>query len=200
VRALLTSINKNKKLLNFYCENKEELNNPIIKNFLKNEDNFKLLTEAVLTPSKRNRESVDKVFREYYLKVKKVKYVSNLIYFFSIDFDKKQRKYQSHNSLILDKSLSNETETTLKDFIPDKEQSNNQLFGTRLIDHIENETLAEALKTLTKRQLQVLELIYLKGLTLKEISFITDSTPQNISNHHRKALIKLYDKLRNRGV
>src|SRR5699024_2929161 len=108
-----------------------------------------------------NKEAVDKAFRSYYLKVKKIKYVSNLIYFFSIDFDKKQRKHQNNQSLILDKNITNEAETTFKELIPDKKQSTDNIFGSSLIDHIEDKRLAKALKKLTEKQLQVLELIYL---------------------------------------
>lgn len=191
-----TKITKNKEFLHFCNKNKDNLKNPIIKNFLRKEKNLNLLMKAVLHPSKYNKEAVDKAFRSYYLKVKKIKYVSNLIYFFSIDFDKKQRKHQNNQSLILDKNITNEAETTFKELIPDKKQSTDNIFGSSLIDHIEDKRLAKALKKLTEKQLQVLELIYLKNVSLKEISFILDSTPQNVSNQHRKALIKLYDLLK----
>ena len=60
-----------------------------------------------------------------------------------------------------------------------------------LLDSIEDEQLIEALKSLSDKQLLVLELIYFKGLTLKEISKIIQTTPQNVSNLHRKSLKKL---------
>lgn len=165
---------KNKVLRSFLYKNRRKLENPIIKEFLKEEKNFNLLMKAILNPTKYNKRAIDKAFYSHYLKVKKIKYVSTLIYFFSVDFDKKQRRYQNHNPLILDRDISNGVEATLKEIIPDNKQLTDHVFGTTLIDHIENEKLAKALKKLTEKQLQVLELIYLKNFSLKEISFMLD--------------------------
>ncbi|MGJ3221782.1 sigma-70 family RNA polymerase sigma factor [Geobacillus sp. CAMR5420] len=60
-----------------------------------------------------------------------------------------------------------------------------------LKDQIENERLYRALDVLTQKQVLILEMIYVNNLTLREIANILDSTPQNVSNLHRKALEKL---------
>jgi len=61
---------------------------------------------------------------------------------------------------------------------------------------VENEQLFKALKTLTGKQLQILELIYVKDCTIKVIAETLHTSPQNISNLHRKALKKLQQMLK----
>lgn len=69
-------------------------------------------------------------------------------------------------------------------------------FDNHLLENIESEPLINALKTLTNRQLMILDMIYHKQFTPKEISDILQTTPQNISNLHRKSLRKLKRILR----
>lgn len=64
------------------------------------------------------------------------------------------------------------------------------------MDNIEDVQLLKSLQKLTVKQLQILEMIYVKELSIKEIAQILKTTPQNISNHHRKALNKLNHSLR----
>ncbi|GGJ77097.1 sigma-70 family RNA polymerase sigma factor [Virgibacillus salexigens] len=136
-------------------------------------------------------DMVDSTFQSHYMKVKKIKYISNLIHFFSIDFDKRIRKDQYRNLLVLDKSLSNDLTTSPRDLIID-EHNYNITFGNSLLDHIENERLVKALKQLTYKQFRVLEMIYLENYSLKEVADLLQLTPQNISKHHRTALEKIY--------
>jgi len=51
------------------------------------------------------------------------------------------------------------------------------------------------LKSLTDKQLQILEMIYVKDYSIKAIAETLQTTPQNISNLHRKALKNLQQKL-----
>lgn len=65
-----------------------------------------------------------------------------------------------------------------------------------LLDTVENEELFKALRKLTDKQLQILEMIYVKDSPIKVIAESLQTTPQNISNLHRKALNKLHHMLR----
>lgn len=65
-----------------------------------------------------------------------------------------------------------------------------------LLEAVENEELFQSLKGLTDKQLQILEMIYVKDYSIKAIAETLQTTPQNISNLHRKALQKLQQKLR----
>ncbi|MCC2248968.1 sigma-70 family RNA polymerase sigma factor [Virgibacillus sp. AGTR] len=181
-----------RKIDEFFKRNKENLKNPIIKSFLSDSKNYKLLLNYLLNTTDNNKKAVDNAFQLHYINVKKIKYISNLIYYFSVDFDKKKRRDVNRNLLVLDKRLPNDTTSTYKDLIEDKSRNIVNVFGASLFDHIEDKKLVKALNYLTQKQLKIVEMIYLKNLSLKEIAKLLQSTPQNISNQHRKALKKLY--------
>lgn len=178
------------KIHDFFKKNEENINNPIVKSFISDDENRKLLEKAIVNPTTDNKNRVDVAFSEHYTRVKKIKYVSSLIHFFSIDYDKKKRTQRRRNLLILDKGLSNENEVTRKELIEDDTQHTNTSFNS-LEEQVENEHLENALKKLTRKQVEILEMMYLKNLTCKEISEIIQTTPQNVSNQHRKALRRL---------
>ncbi|WP_016993738.1 sigma-70 family RNA polymerase sigma factor [Lysinibacillus boronitolerans] len=190
--------NDKQKIEEFFYRNNEQVNNPIVKSFLSDPQNLYLVQKAILYPTDLNKKLVDESFQSHYINVRKIKYVSNLIYFFSLDFDKKRRRMQNRSLLILDKGLSEEGGTTLKELIEDTRNENglDHLIGGGLLDNIEDVQLLKSLQKLTVKQLQILEMIYVKELSIKEIAQILKTTPQNISNHHRKALNKLNHSLR----
>lgn len=188
----------NQKIEEFFYRNNEQVNNPIIKSFLSDSKNLYLVQKAILYPTDINKKLVDESFQSHYKNVRKTKYVSNLIYFFSLDFDKKRRRLQNRSLLILDKGLSEEGGTTAKEQIEDAsiERELDTIVGEGLLDNIEDEQLLKSLQKLTVRQLQILEMMYVKELSIKEIAQTLRTTPQNISNLHRKALNKLNNTLR----
>ncbi|KMY28290.1 general stress protein [Lysinibacillus xylanilyticus] len=191
----------NQKIEDFFYRNNEQVNNPIIKSFLSDSQNLYLVQKAILYPTDINKKLVDESFQSHYINVRKTKYVSNLIYFFSLDFDKKRRRLQNRSLLILDKGLSEKDGKTAIEGIEDasNETELDNIVGEGLLDNIEDEQLLKSLQKLTVKQLQILEMIYVKELSIKEIAQTLQTTPQNISNLHRKALNKLNNTLRKKG-
>ncbi|MFJ7921528.1 sigma-70 family RNA polymerase sigma factor [Lysinibacillus fusiformis] len=177
--------NDNYKIEEFFYRNMEQIKNPIIKSFLANANNLYLVEKAILYPTDCNMKRVDETFQLHYINVQKIKYVSNLIYFYSLDFDKKRRRLHDRFLLIVDDGLF-ETGMIRKD----------EIIQEGLLDAVENEELFQSLKGLTDKQLQILEMIYVKDYSVKGIAETLQTTPQNISNLHRKALQKLQQKLR----
>ncbi|WP_342544224.1 sigma-70 family RNA polymerase sigma factor [Lysinibacillus sp. FSL W7-1291] len=177
--------NEHQKIEAFFRRNIEQIKNPIIRSFLADAKNLYLVQNAILYPTDCNRKMVDEIFQTHYIRVRKITYVSSLIYFFSLDFDKKRRRLQNRFLLIVDNDLF-ETECTRGDV---------KIEGG-LLDMVENEQLFKALKTLTGKQLQILELIYVKDCSIKVIAETLHTSPQNISNLHRKALKKLQQMLK----
>ncbi len=189
------------KIEEFFYRNHKQVNNPIIKSFLLDSQNLYLVQKAILYPTDINKKLVDESFQSHYKNVRKTKYVSNLIYFFSLDFDKKRRRLQNRSLLILDKGLSEKDGKTAIERIEDasNETELDNIVGEGLLDNIEDEQLLKSLQKLTVKQLQILEMIYVKELSIKEIARTLQTTPQNISNLHRKALNKLNNTLRKKG-
>ncbi|MEQ6357293.1 sigma-70 family RNA polymerase sigma factor [Lysinibacillus sp. M3] len=189
------------KIEEFFYRNNKQANNPIIKSFLSDSKNLYLVQKAILYPTNINKQLVDESFQSHYINVRKTKYVSNLIYFYSLDFDKKRRKLQKRSLLILDKDLSKDGGTTVKELIENasNEKDFDNIVGKGLLDKIEDEKLLKSLQKLTVKQLQILEMIYVKDLSIKEIAQTLQTSPQNVSNLHRKALNKLNNTLSKGG-
>ena len=180
--------NGNHKIEEFFCRNMEQIKNPIIKSFLANAKNLYLVEKAILYPTDCNMKMVDETFQSHYIKVQKIKYVSNLIYFYSLDFDKKRRRLHDRFLLIVDEGL---TGTGIA--------RNDERIEEGLLDMVEDEQLFQSLKNLTDKQLLILEMIYVKDCSIKAIAETLQTTPQNISNLHRKALKKLHQMLIKEG-
>ncbi|MBM7715314.1 RNA polymerase sigma factor (sigma-70 family) [Bacillus thermophilus] len=195
---------ENNRVERFYEEHEKTLNNSLVKSFLQIKENQQLLEKAILEPTEENTKTLDNKFREFYLKVRLIKYVSNLIYFYTIDFDKRINKRNQRFNLILDGKANDSHEnstilinncassnSTEQDYFNDDTQSFNEL--------IENEKLYEIYNQLTDKQKQILEMIYVRGFTNKEVADYFGETPQNISNLHKRALQRIKEYLLEKG-
>ncbi|MEI3598136.1 MULTISPECIES: RNA polymerase sigma factor [unclassified Oceanobacillus] len=173
----------------------------LLESFLSHGANYKLVQKALDNPTERNKKEVNNAFKEHCKKVKVIKYTSNLIHFYSIDYDKRINRYKNNSLLILDNPVSygdSSNSIVGKDLIESTTHKDfDSIYGFTLKDQVGNECLISALEKITSKQLQILELIYLNGLSLQEISSLFKTSPQNISNQHRKALKRLKEILRN---
>ncbi|KXY73020.1 MULTISPECIES: sigma-70 family RNA polymerase sigma factor [Bacillus] len=178
----------------FYSLYQEKLEDPIMRNFLKDSDNYVLFLNAMEKPTNDNKQLLDKVFKSYFKKVKIISYISNLIYFYSIGFDKKVSINNKRNILNLDKPITNEGEnhTTILDLMSDDLTDITYMQfekkQTHLKEHITDELLYEGLNLLSKKQLEILNLYYVHQYNNKQISRILSVSEQTISYNHKKAL------------
>ncbi|OJH17095.1 hypothetical protein BLX88_20320 [Bacillus obstructivus] len=173
------------------------LDNNLLRTFLEDENHFELFEKAINDPSKENKLKVENAFNNYYLQIRKFTYLNSLIRIYSIDFEKKERKMKQRYSLILDQpidSSNNEHASTHLSLYSDNENTREQYHS--LYEAISDEKLFAALDQLTQFQYKVLELIYHRELTRSEVANLFNTSPQNISNTHRKAIIKLKNYLR----
>lgn len=190
------------KLKRFYKNNEKLLENNVIKNFLDIKENEKMLEKVLIDPSEKNFRELDESFKEYYLKIRIIKYISNLIYFYTIDFDKRINKRNQRYNLILDGSECNDSNENAMNLI-DKQSSSNSTekdyFENEqsLNELIENQKLYKIYQQLTDKQKEILELIYVRDFTNKEVAEFYNETPQNISNLHKRALKKIKKNYKN---
>ncbi|MGE1115670.1 sigma-70 family RNA polymerase sigma factor [Priestia megaterium] len=171
------------------------LKNPLITGFLNNDSNYQAFREAIVFPCKENDEKVEQLFLNHYETVRKKAYFNNLIKYFAIDFDKRIRKLSNRFVLTLDKPMESDSSEgmTPKDLISEEYDFKSKE-GT-LKAEIGNKVLYQTLDILSELQYKILELIYVKNLTNIEIASLMNSSPQNISNIHRKAIKKLKKNL-----
>ncbi|RST60157.1 sigma-70 family RNA polymerase sigma factor [Siminovitchia terrae] len=192
------------KVEKFYETYEKTLNNSLVKSFLQIKENQQLLEKAIWEPTEENTKALDNKFREFYLKIRLIKYVSNLIYFYTIDFDKRINKRNQRYNLILDGNAndSNENSTILINNYASSNSTEQDYFNkdTQPFNElIENEKLYEIYNQLTDKQKQILEMIYVRGFTNKEVADYFEESPQNISNLHKRALQRIKEYLLEKG-
>ncbi|PGT75526.1 RNA polymerase subunit sigma-70 [Bacillus cereus] len=172
-----------------------------MRNFLGNSDNYGLFLNVIEKPTNDNKQLLDKAFKAYFKKVKIISYISNLIYFYSIGFDKKVSTNNKRNILNLDKSITNEGENNttilelMSDDLTDTTYMQCEENQTHLKEHITDELLYKGLDLLSKKQLEILNLYYVHAYNNKQISRILSVSEQTISYNHKKALKKLKSQL-----
>ncbi|WP_176521116.1 sigma-70 family RNA polymerase sigma factor [Bacillus toyonensis] len=186
---------------NFYSLYQEKLEDPIMRNFLGNSDNYELFLNVMEKPTNDNKQLLDKAFKAYFKKVKIISYISNLIYFYSIGFDKKVSTNNKRNILNLDKSVTNEGENNttilelMSDDLTDTTYMQFEENQTHLKEHIIDELLYKGLGLLSEKQLEILNLYYVHEYNNKQISRILSASEQTISYNHKKALKILKSQL-----
>lgn len=160
---------------------KEKIKNPLLRNFLKQQDNLKVYEAYLERNSAELKEILNQRFKKFYYKIRIISYFSKLIDFESINFDKKNRERNQKFNLILDKPSES---------------------GDTLVEQIEDQTIREnnkiediipltALKSLTNRQKLVLELWFYANLNDTEIGNLLGVSQQSISKTKQTALQKL---------
>jgi hypothetical protein len=83
----------NEKVRCFFEKNRKKIeSNPLIVGFLSNKDNLSLLKDYIINPTEQNKNKVDLEFEAHCIRARRISYISNLIHFFSQDYDKKRRK------------------------------------------------------------------------------------------------------------
>ncbi|WP_238655564.1 sigma-70 family RNA polymerase sigma factor [Paenibacillus piscarius] len=156
--------------------------NPIIKNFLNDKSNYELLLMNIKNPTLSNKNQLDEAFKTYFFEIRFISYISSLIRYSSIDFDKKERIIQKRMVFTLDDFNSISTQDY---FLEDAQ-----------IESIASTSLLyNGIKLLTKKEKEVLEEFYINGLSDTEISKKNNVSQQATFKIRTKALKKLREFL-----
>lgn len=165
---------------------------PIIKLFLQQPANRASFLAALENPTTPYVSELNDKFEFFYYRTRIQKYLCSLIHFYSIDYDKRERKYRERYLSILDKPASEfENGTSLLDLLDydvDMDRYNYQL---ELSSILSDEDLIFAIRKLTRKQGVVLSLFFIKGYSNKEIAAYFQETPQNISSIRKQAIHKI---------
>lgn len=111
--------------------------------------------------------------------------MASLIHFNSINYDKKRKVIVNRYPLTLDNNERLDSNI--------KSSYDPEIISLDLKDHITDNSLFLAYKTLSEKQQKVLSLSYVRNLNDKEIAIIIGGSQQNVSKHRLKALSKLRD-------
>lgn len=175
------------------------LQDPIVREFLKDQESKAVLEQALETLQDKDINKLDEQFKEFYRLNRALRYLTGLIKRYAIDYDKRVKLRNIRYQLIVDKPVPNgsgESNITMKDmletsnktpeqFLMSKENEQRKLFA------MENHKLSDAIELLEPKQHQILYLYYAQGYTNKEIGKAFRQTEQNISYWHKKTLKQL---------
>jgi RNA polymerase sigma factor (sigma-70 family) len=175
-------------------ENAQFLNQPIVKSFLENEpDGLFLLESAFVDGDMEAKSRLDKKFVRHFYFYRVVKYISILSHHFSIDFDKQYRKQKQRYLLLIDQHFNNEeSDTPMIDFLSYKQERVSSVSEvSSLIEMVEDEVLYNVLIKLTKKEKDILHLLFVEQLKQVEVAELFGETPQNIAKVKKKVISKV---------
>ncbi|WP_155010710.1 sigma-70 family RNA polymerase sigma factor [Priestia megaterium] len=183
----------------FYNKYKKRLQEPVVSEFLHDSDFYNLFKKAISQPNRRNRDILDKEFRKYYRKVKIVKYISKLIHFYSIDYDKKNSLHKKRYITNLDEpsiNLQSDNSTTKIEVLASQTPIEVHSLDNDFKDVLEEEKIQQAINMLPKKNKEILKYIYIQNLKNKEISKIMNISEQLVSYTHKSSLKKIRNFLK----
>ncbi|WP_345243116.1 sigma-70 family RNA polymerase sigma factor [Pontibacillus salipaludis] len=175
----------------FYKEFPNLRGNRAVEAFLRKPEHQEMLKEFVDSPSQTRKEHLDHAFKVYYFGLRFTSYLNTSLYFQSVNYDKRMRRFAQHNALTLDQSVGDEDGTTFKDQLLNEGEILYMESPTSLKDCIEDERLLEAYFLLTDKQREVLDMAYLLELKDTEIAKRMNTSQQAVSKSRKKALKKL---------
>ncbi|WP_059104101.1 RNA polymerase sigma factor [Shouchella shacheensis] len=181
----------------FEENNQSFLHQPIVRAYLEDKKHYLLYVQAICQPTEANIRQLDECFRTFYFERRMVKYVSVLIYHHAREMNKRYNRHFERHLYILDKPIGMGMETSVMERIEDKRANvEASLEDQQLLSALEDPVLFAALKELSPKQREVLELVFMQEMELKAVAKLFGDSPQNISNIKRRALKNLQTKLR----
>lgn len=192
------------KIRKFEEENQEFLRNEVIISFLKIPTNKNVYMNTISNPTQENMNELDRLFKQFYFKIRFISHISTTLKFNSINYDKRWKLIQSRFTSTLDASInSSEGEETFLDLIADEQSENlfiEIVLNDSLEEHVTCPMLHNALNSLTKKQKEIIHLAYVEGLNDTEIAQKLNKSQQAISKTHKKALGNMLTYLENREI
>ncbi|MED4728377.1 sigma-70 family RNA polymerase sigma factor [Aneurinibacillus migulanus] len=181
----------------FICKYSKSFSNPVLKNFLKEEAHLTLFIEAVTSPTTEKQKALDYAFKKFYQRIRIINFLSTILYYGAIDYDKKNRKYNQKYALILDKPIGtspDDVNVTMVDLIASPDAEIDDLISSKsdtLEENVSQSSLIRALRTLNDREKQILNLAYLHNMSDRAIALKVGLSHQAIGKARKKALAKI---------
>jgi RNA polymerase sigma factor (sigma-70 family) len=164
----------------------------LIRSFLQNETSALLFHHAVAEPTIQNKQRVEERFQTFYEEIRCISYLSGLIHYHAIAYDKRIRAQTVGCPLRLHAPIGEEDAGILLDLIadPEGEYMYNDVFNS-LEELSEEKPLYYALRLLTPKERRILEWGYLYNFSDTEIAEKLGVSQQTVSRTRNKALDKL---------
>lgn len=159
---------------------KQALSSPLLRQFLADPVHCNLFIEAVCCKKEGDQSALDKAFRQYREEKKLTAYILKSLHWHAVQFDKKHRKIETLQPLIVDSDTWEEPvwEAPLSSHV--------------LAEELESRTLYTAYQALTSHQQWILQKSYAEQMRDIDLSYLTNVTPQAIYRSRHQGLSRLY--------
>ncbi|MCR8641998.1 sigma-70 family RNA polymerase sigma factor [Paenibacillus sp. N1-5-1-14] len=163
---------------------------PVIRLFMQEQTQFDTLLSFLQDGTEENMQALNQAFRTFYTEMRLIRYISSLIHYTSIDYDKRYRRYAQRFPLTLDEPLTNEDTGGSSKREQVRAMDSDQV-GDRLEQLDIDIKLHTAILELTAKEKLILTRIYIEQLTDTEVAKQLELSQQAVSKMKNQALKKL---------
>ncbi len=150
----------------------------IIDEFLSYPDNQKLYADYLESPTEELKSKLDTEFKKFYQNLRILSYVIKMLHYESKKLDKKERDYRKKHELILD----TDTEKFQIPYVDIVSNTND------ISEEIASEKLFLCIQNLSRRQKDILSLVFVKQMSDKEIANQLKISQQAVSKSRKRIL------------
>ncbi len=167
-----------------YEELKENL---LFKSFIQEDRHWTSFMEAYAKPTGESMNKLNTLFHMYYAEIRFIAYVTKLIHYTAINFDRKRRLAHLRFPLTLDQPVGDSGDAWI-DLVEGPQPYD---LGESFEEELMQRSLYSAYKRLTSKQKEVLELSYRFEASDTEIGRQSGVSQQAVSKRRQRALEKL---------
>ncbi len=167
-----------------YEELKENL---LFKSFIQEDRHWTSFMEAYTKPTGESMKKLNSLFHMYYAEIRFIAYVTKLIHYTAINFDRKRRLGYLRFPLTLDQPVGDSGDAWIDLVEGAKPYELGESFEEQFIQR----PMYAAYKRLTSKQKEVLELSYRFEASDTEIAKLSGVSQQAVSKRRQRALEKL---------
>ncbi|WP_377887361.1 sigma-70 family RNA polymerase sigma factor [Alkalihalobacillus sp. R86527] len=167
----------------------ELMKNPLFRSFIEGEENWRCYIEVREEQRADRLQRLNKLFHMYYAEIRFIAYLSSLIHYTAINFDRKHRLNNMRYPLTLDQPVKENGDSWIDLVAGEPLHSTAKDVEQQFLSF----PLYRAYKRLTDKQKEVLALFYSEGATDTEIAIDGGVSQQAVSRRRKRALTKLRD-------
>ncbi|WP_289142436.1 sigma-70 family RNA polymerase sigma factor [uncultured Brevibacillus sp.] len=154
------------------------IENKVIKSFLAVPENKKLYDHMIMSNDENSFKELNKRFKEFFLEIRLLRYISTIIHNSVIELDIRTRKKEQNVD-------------PYDEVIHDKHSTSMYIAPDEFSKIFEHEKISASFKFLTEKEKKVITLAYLEELKEVEIAKCLNITQQAVSKTKRRALQKI---------
>ncbi|WP_270180441.1 RNA polymerase sigma factor [Alkalihalobacillus sp. CinArs1] len=164
----------------------ELMKNPLFRSFIQDEESWRCYLDVINDNDNEALNRLNQLFHMFYAEIRFIAYVSRLVHYTAINYDRKRRLNSMRYPLTLDQPVKESGDSWVDLMAGAPIYTSNEVEQQFL-----SYSLFRAYKRLTTKQKEVLTLYYREGATDTEIANDSGVSQQAVSRRRKRALQKL---------